>query len=149
ADLLVHDGVTRALEAAVERVAEALDAELTAIVRGEQVVASFGFPPGELPTAALHRLALTHATRVALPGIGTCSVATADLDDADDRLVLIAARLGEEAWSGSDLALLVGMARMITLATRTIRTLAVERTAREGGEQLLAIQRAIIRRAPL
>src|SRR5690606_20418201 len=35
------------------------------------------------------------------------------------------------------------------LATRTIRTLAVERTAREGGEQLLAIQRAIIRRAPL
>src|SRR5439155_20743675 len=59
--------------AAVERAAEALDAEVAAIVCGGEVVAAVGYPEGAAPAAELNSVAAGGAgAALAVPGVGTC-----------------------------------------------------------------------------
>src|SRR5207302_10578451 len=59
--------------AAVERAAEALDADIAAIVCGGDVVAAVGYAEGAAPAAELISVAAGGAgAALAVPGVGTC-----------------------------------------------------------------------------
>ena len=57
-----------ATRGAVERAAEALEAEVAAIVKGGGVVASIGFPEGELPAAELVAVTRGELEQLEVPG---------------------------------------------------------------------------------
>jgi diguanylate cyclase (GGDEF)-like protein len=150
-----------AVRLAVERVAEAVEAEVAAIVIGGRLVAQVGFPPGAVPRGLLRRIAAAEDP-VEIEGLGRCRTATGPLSDDEDMQVVIA-RAGDIPFSGEDRALLRGMARVVTLSLRNLRLLARERAARRASERqaaetaerqrlleaLSTIERMIADRAPL
>jgi diguanylate cyclase (GGDEF)-like protein len=144
-----------AVHGAVERAAQALEAEVAAVVYDERVAACVGFPVGAVPTEDL--LAVAHRQRdwIDVPGLGRCpAVAAAWLGTHPGHLLL--ARWGDEAFSVEERNLVRGMARLLELTLTMLRTLQAEHAMRERSErqarlleQLSVIQRSISRREPL
>jgi diguanylate cyclase (GGDEF)-like protein len=155
-----------AILVAAERVAEALDAEVGAVVIGGDVRGSTGFGQ-DGPPAGL--VSVTTATEtVAVPGAGVLHAAVGALGRSADGYLLVA-RL-DEPFATEERQMLDGMAQSLGLALRSLRTLAAERRLREEREReaerrlelldelkarqrlletLLGIQRAISNRKPL
>ncbi|HEY4427623.1 MAG TPA: EAL domain-containing protein [Solirubrobacteraceae bacterium] len=160
-----HSAILRA----VERAAEALEAEVGAIVREGRVLACTGFPAHEEPTETLVAAAEGQVLTIEVPGAAQCAVISVPLEDGGSgRLVL--ARSGGEPFSSQEANLLRGMARVLTLALQGLRVLGDERALRERSEQqsrenarllttlrerqallerLSKIQRSIVKRAKL
>ncbi|MFL5847156.1 MAG: putative bifunctional diguanylate cyclase/phosphodiesterase [Solirubrobacteraceae bacterium] len=137
-----------ALREGVVRAAEALDADAAAIVRDGRVVASQGWPEGELPEAALVAAAAAGDGEVDLPGLGpVASIVTELGDEASARLLLC--RAAAPRLQPVEAGLLRGMARTLALSLRTLRSVEVLRERQQLLEGLSGIQRAISRRAPL
>jgi signal transduction histidine kinase len=116
---------------AVERAAEALDAEIAAIVGPDRVVAVVGFPEGAVPVRELTRIAADGAHhQLTVPGCGACRAVTVSLDyPAGGTFVL--ARAGPDGGLRHDEASLFrGMARVTSMAMRTQHLLDDERAAR-------------------
>jgi len=153
----------------VERAAEALDAEVAALIDGGGVVESIGFPAGAVPEAELIAVSDSEVSECELPVLGACDVITAPLGE-DDSGYLLVARVGADGYSQEESDLLRGMGRVLALALRTIHLIAEERALRSQSErhgrekeQLLAslrerqvllerlsvLQRSIARRAAL
>jgi diguanylate cyclase (GGDEF)-like protein len=133
----LDDGTT-ARQCAVERAAEALEAELGALVTGGRVLASLGFPAGAVPEDELVRLAAERPGSAELPGFGDCETLAASVGDG----ALLLARVGHSGFSREDEHLLRGMARVLELIW------SIEHR-RNLLEQLGEIQAAISRKAPL
>ncbi|MDQ6915470.1 MAG: EAL domain-containing protein [Actinomycetota bacterium] len=155
-----------ATRGAVERAAEALEAEVAALVRGHEIVAAIGFPAGDLPEDRLLELLSGGHEHAELPGLGRCSVAVVHLEGSDDHLLV--ARAGEDVFTFEEADLLRGMGRVLGLTQRLLGVLDDERRlraradaqARENArllsslqerqrllERLSAIQRKIVVRA--
>jgi diguanylate cyclase (GGDEF)-like protein len=132
------DDAAEARQCAVERAAEALEAELGALVVDGRVLAALGFPAGAIPEDELVRLACERPEVAELRGFGECRTLSAPLGDG----ALMLARVGDGAFVREDEHLLRGMARVLELLWR------VEHR-RNLLEQLGAIQAAISRKAPL
>ena len=153
---------------AVERAAEAVDAEVGAFVRADRVISSVGFPKGRTPAETLCRAASGEIRSMDVPGAGVCAVLAVALDD-DGPSSLVLARSGER-FSAEEAALVRAMARVLSLSLRMLRTLDAERTSREQSERqalenarllsslqerqgllerLFRIQRSISHRAPI
>ncbi len=118
---------------AVERAAEALDAEVAALVRRGSVETSIGFAEARKPEEEL--VAVSRGTRdaVEIPGLGRCAAAVAALEDGrDGKLVL--ARCDDEGFSQEETDLLRGMARVLALALKMLRALEEERALRKRSE---------------
>ena len=136
-----------AARGAIERAAEAFEAEVGAIVRDGSVVASVGFPSGRVPTDHLVSLADGVRQDTVMPGVGVCSVAVVPIEDQQPaRLILARAGEGDFAGGGDftiqERNLLRGMARVLALTlTMLERQKLLERLSR--------IQRSISHRAPL
>jgi diguanylate cyclase (GGDEF)-like protein len=113
---------------AVERAAEALEAEVGALIRGNRVVSSVGFPAGECAEGKL--LAAANGAGLEVPGAGEGTVAVAPLDESMPGQLLLA-RAGDEPFTHEEMSLLRGMARVIALTLRMLRLLAAERGLRE------------------
>lgn len=124
---------------AAERAAEALDAEIGAVIDRGELAASIGFPAGTAPAAELIRLAARDSASADLPGVGRCSVVAADLEE-DEPGRLMVGRAGEDGFSREETDLLRGMARVLTLTRRMLQRQALL-------ERLSAIQRLIVSRA--
>jgi diguanylate cyclase (GGDEF)-like protein len=123
-----------ATRSAVERAAEALEAEFGAILRSGAVVASFGFPRGRVPEAALADVAAGKRDTLEVPGLGTSAAIAVPLeDDPSGRLVL--ARLGEDPFGREDANLARGMSRVLSLTLRLLRLVEDERGLREESER--------------
>jgi diguanylate cyclase (GGDEF)-like protein len=133
---------------AVERTAEALDAQVAALVCGESVHASIGFPAGREPHAELVAAAAGDLPDVAVPGVGRVKVAVVPLEDEEGSRLLVG-RAGGEGFSHEEIGLLRGMARVLALTVRMLRGLSSLRQRQQLLEQSSQIQRAITRRAPL
>src|SRR6266536_6074529 len=75
------DSVQDAALTAVERTAEALDADVAAIVGGGEVVCAVGYAEGTAPVADLEAVkpGLGGAS-LEVPGVGTCAAAAASLE---------------------------------------------------------------------
>jgi diguanylate cyclase (GGDEF)-like protein len=128
-----------AVRGAVERAAEALDAEVAAIVDDGDLVASIGFPEGTAPVADLAAISTRDACEAELAGLGPCNAVAVDLEAADSGRLLVA-RLGGGGFSREETDLLRGMARVLSLTRRMLQRQALL-------EGLSAIQRLIVSRA--
>ena len=158
-----------AAQAAVERAAQALEAEVAAVVIDDEVTAAVGFPVGRVPHDDLVSVAHRELDNVDVPGVGRCHALSADWGGGrPGHLVL--ARWGERGFSVEERNVVRGMARLLELALTMLRTLQAEHEMRERSErqaaenaELLAslqqrqrllehlfdVQRAISRRRPL
>jgi diguanylate cyclase (GGDEF)-like protein len=137
--------VEAAMRGAVERAAEALEAEVGALIVGDRVVTSVGFPGGRAPEPELLALAGAADGEAAdLPGVGRCRVAGATLEgEREARLVL--ARLGDDPFSREDVNLLRGMGRVLSMTLHNLRLLEGERAMRERSERQAAENAQLVR----
>src|SRR5260370_33018340 len=83
-----------ALTGAVERVAEALEAEVAAVVLGDDVLAAVGFPADDIPTALLCAAAAQGLAPTALPSLGRRHLSVRALEPPT-RAPLLVARTGD------------------------------------------------------
>ena len=162
------DDEEAAIRGAIERAAEAFEAEVAAVVRDGELLASIGYDIEAVPVDSLIAAAAGQLPMLEVPGVGVCTVISAELEDGAGQLLL--ARHGRESFTRHDANLLRGMARVLTLTLRSLETLALERLlrarsegqARENAEllkslrerqelleRLSKIQRSIVRRAKL
>ena len=139
------DGVLRE---GIERAAEALEAEVAAVIVDGTVQAAVGFPRGQAPARLLDDLASGNATQAELPGLGRCEVLSVPFDEGTDGR-LLAARADEGGWSLEERNLLRGMSRVLALSHQAKRTVAALRERQALLERLTRIQRSITSRAPL
>jgi signal transduction histidine kinase len=120
--------------AAVERVAEALDAEVAAIVRGDRVVASVGYPTDSVPVAELGVIAQGQSRQLPIPGAGMCQAIAIPLDHPADATLIIS-RSGAEGLTRDEISLVRGMARVTSMTLSMIRLLSEERSLRRRSER--------------
>jgi diguanylate cyclase (GGDEF)-like protein len=159
---------TSAAQGAVERSAQALEAEVAAAVYEGRVIASVGFPAGAVPERRLVDAARCRVGALDVPGVGSCHTASAPCG-GDRTGYLVLARRDDE-FSVEEQNLIRGMARVLELTLTMLRTLRAEQAMRQRSEhhaaenarlvvslrrrqrlleQLLAIQSSITRRRPL
>jgi signal transduction histidine kinase len=119
--------------AAVERAAEALDAEVAAIVCGGEVVAAVGYPEGAVPAAELSSVS-GGGGELAVPGIGACPATAVALEHPPGG-ILVLARSGPDVFTGQEARLLRGMGSVTSLTMRMLRVLDDERAAREESDR--------------
>ena len=130
AAITVTDSDESAATVAVERSAEALDAEVSAIVLGGTLVAAVGYPEGGAPVAEIESLRPGASEAVlTVPGSGMCPAVATALEDPVGGTLVVARSSG--ALGAQEAALLRGMARVTSMRLRTLRLLADERTARQ------------------
>jgi signal transduction histidine kinase len=119
--------------AAVHRAAEALDAEVVAIVCRGRLVAAVGYPEGEAPEAELCKVRPADGARIPVPGTGLCPASAVELEHPVGG-TLVLARSGEPL-TADESALLTGMARVTSMTMRMLRLL---EDVREAQEQVAA-----------
>src|SRR5947207_7578532 len=157
-----------AVRGAVERAAQAMEAEVAAVVMDGRVSASVGYPVGAVPEDDLVAVARRERDRLDVPGMGECHAMSAGWAGTHPGQ-LVVGRCGE-AFTIDERSLVRGMARVLELTLTMLRTLGAEhfmrqRSDRQAAEnaQLLAslrqrqrllehlfdIQRSISRRLPL
>ena len=158
-----------AADAAAQWAAEALDAEVTAVLDAAGGGAVIGFPEDESRADLLRQIAEGGTSSAHLPHFGRGHVLAVPLDDPELRTLLVYRR-GREWYSPQEHSVLRAFGRALGLALRLLRTLDDERLLRERSERqardnaalagelrtrqellerLLDIQRAISRRAEL
>ncbi|GAA1868972.1 sensor domain-containing diguanylate cyclase [Asanoa iriomotensis] len=143
-----------AVQNAVERSAQALEAEVAAAVIDGNVVASIGFPPGAAPDDEIVAMTREQHSILYVPGLGGCPAVTASWAGSHPGHLVLA------RWGGpfqvEEQNLVRGMARVLELTLTMLRTLVAEHAMRESLqerqrllEHLSAIQRAISHREDL
>ncbi len=136
-----------AARAAVERVAEVLDADVAAIMVGGELLAAVGFAEGTEPLDELKRIQPgAPDSRLEVPGVGWCAVAAAGLAYPAGATLVLARG---DALTRQETALLGGMARVTAMTMTMLRLLEHERGAREEVERLAREQAALRRVATL
>ncbi|HEY0532000.1 MAG TPA: sensor domain-containing diguanylate cyclase [Actinoplanes sp.] len=161
---------TAAVQAAAERAAMALEAEVCAVTLGEQVSASVGYPAGSAPSYEdLRAVADRKRDHLDVPGLGVCPAISAVWSGTSPGSLVIA-RWSDDPFTAGERTMVRGMARTLELTLRMLRTLQAETEMRERSERqaaenarlaeslreqqhllmrLSSIQRAISRREPL
>ena len=134
---------------AVERVSEALEADVSAIVAGRRIVAAVGYPLSSAPADELAGVKPGAAEqRLEVPGLGMCLAAAASLEHPPGATFVVARPI-PHGLTPVEAALLRGMARMASLTMRTLRVLDDERAMRAEVERLAYDQAALRRVATL
>jgi PAS domain S-box-containing protein len=127
----------------VERTAEALEAEVAALVRGHELVASVGLPSDPTLERALVEVATGEATSLALPELGDCPAFVIPVEDDTAASIVVARRAGGSL-APDELQLARGMARVLGLSLRLFRLAEQERRQRDEAEtQSLLNQRLL------
>src|SRR5207302_2886364 len=115
-----RDDEESALVGAVQYAAEALEAEVAAVLCDGEVIHSVGFPKGHTDVDAL-RAAAAGADHIEFPGLGRLQTYVVHVEDLEGTMVL--ARSGAEGFNEEEVALLRTMARTLSLTLRNLRTL--------------------------
>jgi PAS domain S-box-containing protein len=118
---------------AVERAAEALGAEVGALLRGGEVVASVGFRRDPMLEAALADVAEAGTGRLMGPGLED-RPALAITVEADSQARLVFARESSRDFAAAEVYLARGMAHVLGLSLRLFRLAAEERRQRREAE---------------
>jgi PAS domain S-box-containing protein len=122
-----------AIRLAVERAAEALDAEVAALLRRGEVVVSIGFPSDPALERALTDVADGRTTTLMAPGLGECSALTIEVEDHTPASLVLARRTGG-SFAVDEMHLARGMARVLGLSLRLFRLAGDERRHRHDAE---------------
>jgi diguanylate cyclase (GGDEF)-like protein len=135
-----RDAIAHTLESA----SEALDADLTAVVRGRSVLSCLGVRSEVMASGLSSLTPLERHGKIDVAGLGVCTA----LSSAIERFgaTLVVARRGTEPFSGNEAVLLDGMARALALTLELQQRIERERTLRSRSEAMLAITQAISRR---
>ncbi|GAA4604098.1 diguanylate cyclase (GGDEF)-like protein [Actinoplanes octamycinicus] len=129
-----------ATRVAVQRATEATDAELGAVICGDVLAASVGL--GRSPDPALFAGIRSGTETATFPGVGDAFVTVHALAGVHgERLVL--ARAGEP-FSAEERQMLQGMAKVLGLALRGLRTLAAEQQLRLEREREAAARLVLV-----
>src|SRR5205814_8020488 len=112
-----------ALRAAVERVLEALDAEVGLLFGGDTVLTVVGLAATDPQVAALVAAARAGAGEVRIDGLGAGRLASAALDLGENAVRLVVVRAGPEPFVPDEMLLLRGMAWVLHLALRPLRVM--------------------------
>jgi diguanylate cyclase (GGDEF)-like protein/PAS domain S-box-containing protein len=123
-----------ARRAVVNRSAEALEAEVAAIVTDDAVVTSTGLDPEQVSGAALDAVREGRSKTIEVPGLGRC-VALAIAIPGELEGSLIVARAGQESFTSEELAVARGLAHALAMAERMLAGRVEERALRERGEE--------------
>ncbi len=122
-----------AVRLAVERAAEALDAEVAALLRRGEVYVSIGFPSDPALERALAAVAEGRTTTLLTPGLGECAALAIEVED-DTPASLVLARSSGGGFAVDELHLARGMARVLGLSLRLFRLAGDERRHRHDAE---------------
>jgi len=141
------DPETVVLEA-LDRAAEAMEAEVAALILDGNVISSIGFANGKAPVENLLHTVAGRLTQADLPGVGPCHVSAASFESQGD-YCLVVARTGDVAFSAEERNLLRGMSRALALSLQSARVLAAMNERQALMERLTRILRSINSRAPL
>jgi two-component system cell cycle sensor histidine kinase/response regulator CckA len=118
---------------AVERAAEALDAEVAALLRRGEIYVSIGLPGNPALERALAGVAEGRTTTLLAPGLGVCPALAIGVED-DTPASLVLARSTGGGFAVEELHLARGMARVLGLSLRLFRLAADERRHRHDAE---------------
>src|SRR4051794_18794261 len=110
-----------ALDGGVERIAEAVEAEVAAVVVRGEVLASVGFRPGQVPAAQLSAVRMGSST-VMLPALGEAAAMAVDMED-DEREARVVVLRVDIPFSHEEVVLVRGMSRVLALTVRLLRLL--------------------------
>jgi diguanylate cyclase (GGDEF)-like protein len=133
---------------ALDRTAEAMEAEVAALIRDGNLISSIGFANGQVPVAALLATVASRLATAQFPGVGFCHVSGASFE-SEGNYSLIVARTGDVAFSAEERNLLRGMSRALALNLQSARVLAAMNERQALMERLTRILRSINSRAPL
>src|SRR5690349_2797188 len=122
--------VSAATRIAVQRAIEATDAELGAVVFGDSLAASVGL--GRSPDPAVFTGVRSGTDTSAFPGFGDAYVSVHALTVDGERLVVARA---DEPFAPEERQMLQGMAKVLGLALRSLRTIAAEQQLRHERER--------------
>lgn len=125
---------SKALASAIERAAEALEAEVGVILRSGKAVATVGFGRMDPPVDTLQALVAEHRDSFELPALGSSRAVAVPLED-DLPGVMMLIRSGEDRFTRAEEVLLRSMARVTVLVCRMLRTVMSERDLRGKSEQ--------------
>jgi signal transduction histidine kinase len=135
---------TTAACTAVERAAEALDADVVAIVCGGELVAAVGYPEDSVPVGQLERVRPGAADSwLDVPDASRCAATAAALEYPPGATLVVAR---SSALTRPEIGLLEEMARVTAIAMRMLSVLDAER---EENERLAGEQAALRRVAML
>jgi diguanylate cyclase (GGDEF)-like protein len=136
-----------ATQHAVERAAEALEAEVCIYIRDGEVIDSVGFPPNSVTPETVSALVAGTADSIDVPGSGDCPAMVVPVTGRiGGHLVL--GRVGDN-FNAGEKSLVRAMGRAMSLSIGVIHTLDAERERRELLARLSRIQRSISHHAPL
>src|SRR3569833_700764 len=127
------DTAERVAERGVERTAEALDAEVAALVRDGAVAASYGWPRIEVPEWALLAVSEQGAGEVPVPNNNPNPSLAVALDDGRDGALIVGRR--DEPFDAAEVTLLRGMARSLAQSLQLLGAVEHERALRLRSEQ--------------
>jgi diguanylate cyclase (GGDEF)-like protein len=168
AHLSVLPDEVSALRSAAERAAEAVDAEVGAVIADGSLASCVGFPRGHAPLEPFLAIARGETDELDVPGMGPGRALAVPLEESPEGW-LIVVRAGE-AYTLDESNLLRGMARVLCLTVRMLRLIEEERGLRTQSdrhardnalllvsirdrqrllEAMSGIQRAITHRRPL
>ncbi|WP_433306958.1 diguanylate cyclase domain-containing protein [Actinoplanes sp. CA-030573] len=141
------DDEQTAIRAAVERAAETLQAEICGLVVGGAVVTAVGLPAGSPDYRVLATVRPGRGGTMPLPGLPPCATGAAMLGRPDEGMLVLGR--WEEPFSVAEHNLIRGMARVLGLTLRMLRTLQTQRRQERLMRHLYEIQRSLSRRVPL
>lgn len=127
--------VGTALQVAIERAAEGLEAGIGFIVLDGAVAASVGFARGDAPGPELIRQSRSGSGRVEIKGLGMCWITTAPLSNGSGSMVL--ARSHAREFDPEERNLLRAMAKVVVLVTGMLRTTADLEESRRHTQEIL------------
>ena len=140
---------------AMQRIAEAVDAELGAFVGKSGIVSSIGFAFGEAPERTIAEAISAGSGVLTLPNVGGGRSMVAPIED-EEFTALLLVRLGDDAFTSDEINLVQGMVRVLELVLQNLRAFETERAMRASLqerqsmlEKLARIELSISHGAPL
>jgi signal transduction histidine kinase/CheY-like chemotaxis protein len=140
---------------AMQRIAEAVDAEIGAFVGKSGIVSSIGFPFGDAPEQTIAEAIAAGSGWLTLPNVGRGRSLVAPIEDEEFTWLLLA-RLGDDPFTSDEINLVQGMVRVLELVLQNLRAFETERAMRASLqerqsllEKLARIELSISHGAPL
>ena len=126
--------VATARRAAVDRAAEALDAEVAAIVSGGRVLVATGVDPEGMSGAALAAVIEGRSKTIHIPGVGLSKAVSIAVIGPEETSLMVA-RSGQEIFSGEELSVARSLAHALSMAERMLEVRDEQRSMREQSEE--------------
>ena len=126
----------------IDHAAAATEAEIAAVIVGDRVEASIGFPAGQVPERELVEAATQRLGTLAVAGLGECHVASVPVDGPNPGWLLVA-RAGADPKSRDEQHLLRGMGKVLAMSLQSVRRLESLNERQALLERLSRLQRSI------